>query len=345
MGLLLVGDPGGTLVQTTAWAATKRALGQQTQLTVVRDEAGQLAGGALLVARRVAPGTSVGYIAGGPVVVGDDLGLLNLTLRAAVRHARRLGVCLLIVQLPEGSSHRLETLATVGFAVGPLAVAPEATIRLDVSRRDEVLLGRMRKSLRRSLRRSWQEGLEVFESDDIEQFHRLHIAAAQRHGFTPRTLGYLQSQWEALRPRGYVAMLLGRHDGNVVAGLWLTRFGDTVTSRLHGWDATLPAPRHVNEALDWGAISWARATGATVYDLGGFDRDSAVRLCAGLPMDHAFAKSSNFFKLGYEAIPTLLPRAQFLVLNRVVRQAGRVLLPRLLSSGIASGMAATLRNG
>jgi len=337
--------PGGSLVQTAAWAATKRALGQQTQLTVAHDRNGQLVGGASVVARRVGPGASVGYIAGGPVVLGDDTELLGLTLSAALRHIRRLRVRVLIVQLPEGADERLAVLSRQGFVDGAPPVAPEATIRVDVSLGDDALLAAMSSMRRRNIRKSWREDIDVGESDDVEGFHRLHVATAERQGFTPRSLEYLRAQWVVLRSEGQVAILVARHAGAAVAGLWLTRFGRTVTFRLPGWDVRLPAPKHVNEALHWGAIRWARAVGASVYDLGGFDRDSAVRLLCGAPLDEGFPRTHGFFKLGFNGTPVLLPQAQFLVTNRALRPLARVVGPRLLTSTPAHRLASAARNG
>jgi hypothetical protein len=60
--------PGGDLVQTSAWGRSKRAIGLGTRLVVVRDDAGDVGGGALIVLERVGPGLWAGSVARGTVL-------------------------------------------------------------------------------------------------------------------------------------------------------------------------------------------------------------------------------------------------------------------------------------
>ena len=62
-------------------------------------------------------------------------------------------------------------------------------------------------------------------------------------------------------------------NGVDVAGNMVSCFGDTVTGRWLGFDATRLQKRlRPNEALIWSAISWARERGCRWLDVGGVDR-------------------------------------------------------------------------
>jgi hypothetical protein len=314
------GISGGDLVQSTAWATAKMGLGLTTALVVVHGETGACIGGGLLIVRRLVAGLAVGYVARGPLAHPDTPWASSVALSALLERARALRVRYLIVQPPEGSDLEGE-LGRRGFLAAAPNVAPVATIRLDLTRPDDELLDNMSDMRRRNIRKALREDVDVTTSSDVALFARLHAATAERQDFTPLSLAYLEQHWRALCPSDHVSILVARHADNPVAALWLTRFNGIVTFRLAGWNASAPAPKHVNDALHWSAIQWARANGAHAYDFGGFDRGAAERLIDGLPLADDFTRSPSFFKLGFGRPPLLLPQSRYLIPNRLARNA------------------------
>lgn len=337
--------PHGDIVQTSMWGLSKKAIGQPAVLIEMRGDDGTIIGGALMIERRLAPGIRVGYIARGPVVRNGELPILRTVLETVVSFARERRLRGIIVQLPEGDSGREYVVEEAGFAPGSFPVAPEATIRLDVTLPDDVLLSGMSPERRSNVRKSQKEGIEIAHSDDVATFHRLHLATSDRQGFSALSLEYLEAQWHALAPSGALSILLAFCDGQAVAGKWVSRFGNVVTSRLSGWNAAAAGKRHVNEALHWSGIQWTRAIGARTYDLSGFDRRTAELVLHGLPLPADFAKTHNFFKLGFNSVPTLLPKAHFLLLNRVTNRFARMVGPTLLRGSAVRRLAQRLRSG
>ena len=254
--------PGGDLVQTSAWAATKRGVGLETELVLVRDRTGRCVGGGLLVVKRLRAGLAAGYVARGPLAQPSVPGTSAVVLDAVIDRARSLRISCLVVQPPEGEQLLDAELRSRGFQEGAPEVAPGATIRLDLAQSNEQLLLGMRKARRREIRRAIREEVDISLSSDVELFHRLHTATAIRQGFAPLSLNYLEHQWRELAPNTRLAFLLARHTGAPAAGVWLTSFNGVVTFRLAGWDASIPSPKYVNEALHWRAIQWARDVGA-----------------------------------------------------------------------------------
>lgn len=333
---------GGDIVQSTAWGLSKRANGKTTLLLTARRR-GDLAGGALLIETKVGPGLRLAYVSRGPVLAEAAGDFLPEFLAALVRCARSRHVHALIVQMPRSNQAEDAMLDKAGFSPGCVAVAPEATIRVDITQPEDIVLARMSTMRRRNLRKPVDAALEITESDDLPAFHRLHCATARRSDFPPLSLNYLQAQWQALEPSGYAGLLLARYCGRPVAGVWLSLFGGVATFRLAGWDADAGAPRNVNERLHWEAMRWARAHAAHSYDFGGFDRISAELFLRGEALPAGFEGSHNFFKLGFGGTPVLLPTARYRLLNRVAHFAIQPVLPLVLKSPIVKRMAQKLR--
>lgn len=344
----LATTPGAALTQSDRWSEAKRALGQRCVSSVTTDTSGELLGGARVILRQVAPGAAIGYVAAGPVLAPGLTargGWATRVVATMLADARRAGARVLIAQPAEGDSDIAAGLDAAGFVRSPIAVAPEATVRLDLTADDDTLLGAMSSMRRRNIRKALRSGIEVGESTDVEGFWRLHRVSAERQGFEARSLDYLHGQWDALRPGRRVAILEARHDDVAVAAIWLTSFAGTVTFRLPGWDDRLPAPRVVNEALHWAAVQWARAEGAAWYDFGGFDRAAAEQLARGEALEDAFRATHHAFKLGFNPVPTLLPYARIAFTDPILRRAGPAVLPRLLATSWSHRFAARWRNG
>jgi hypothetical protein len=230
------------------------------------------------------------------------------------------------------------------FDVGLPGIAPEATLRLDLRLKDEELLATMSSMRCRNIRKALRGQFEVREEQDVELFYRLHAATAARQCFAPTELRNLRAQWNALAPSGNCTVLIARHGGSPVAGLWLTRFAGTVTFKLPGWDA-VNAPPNANEALHWAAIQWARRSGAHIYDLGGFDRRSAEMIIGNKPLAEGFQKTPSYFKLGFGGMPILLPQARFIFTHRLVDASIGRAAQHFLASPTSRKLVYRFRNG
>jgi hypothetical protein len=340
---------GGDLVQTSGWAKSKQAQGLRTLLAVVHDGAGDVVGGAPIVAKRIAPALSVGYVARGPLLLGGSAADAGLVVDRVLTTALAAGVRLIIVQPPEGADAVEHALVERRFETGVPSVAPEATIRLDLTRTDDELLADMTKTRRRDLTRAVPATLEIETGDNIELFQRLHAATAARQGFVPLSLTSLRGEWDALAPSGYCGILVARQHGVPVSALWYTSFAGTRTYKLAGWDADasarLGAPRNMNDLLHWENIRRARASGAHTLDLGGVERGIAERLAAGDPLPEDFVRTPDYFKRRFGGTVVLLPVARWAILGSVAAAVGRPAVRRILADPRIGRAAHRLRAG
>jgi hypothetical protein len=185
----------------------------------------------------------------------------------------------------------------------------------------------------------------VCQDDDIELFHRLHVATAKRQRFIPASRENLQAQWDLLAPHGNCTMFIARYHDVAAAGIWVTRFAGTVTSKLIGCEASGPAPPHANDAVYWAAIQWARTNGDRTFDFGAFDRRSAECLVNCRPMPDDFQRSWSFYKLGFGGTVVLLPRARFVLSPKLVDLALGRAAQRLFATAGVRRLTQHFRNG
>jgi len=318
--------PGGDIVQTNAWARSKQALGFDVHQAIVH-QGGEIVGGGQIVVRRFGPLGGIGYVARGPLVSSTHPDQVPHVLDEIERVARARKVRQLIVQPPENGGAIAEAVTSRGYSRAAIAVAPTATIRLDLSRSlDEILAG-MSQSRRRDIRRGDRLGIEVklVDRSSIGAFHELHQATAERQGFAPLSRAYLEHQWDALHPKGWLKLFLAYHEGRPTAGTWLTTFGHTAIERIQGWTGegrNIPS----NVSCLWHAIRWARTQGYHYYDLGGIDRRFAELSLAGRRAPEEFYQKADAFKVRFGGDIVLLPTPREITFNPLVRICGRAVL-------------------
>jgi lipid II:glycine glycyltransferase (peptidoglycan interpeptide bridge formation enzyme) len=334
---------GGDVVQSSAWAEAKRALGFEVESVVVRRN-GEIVGGARIVIRRFGPLGAVAYVARGPLVVPPARACQ--VLDAVERAAQARGVRHLVVQPPEGSEQLAAELASRGYDAGAPEVTPSATLRIDLSQSLEQIQARMTSSKRNQLRRSQRGGVEVRRggSQEVALFHEMHLATAARQGFAPLSRVYLQSQWDALHPRGLAQIFVAWHDGRALAAIWVTAFGGTATYRLPAWSGE-GRELQPNVACQWAAIGWAKAQGFRWYDFGGIERRHFEAIVSGQPLPDSFHRSPDAMKREFGGEPVGLPGSCQRTFNPLARALVRALYPRLSRSGPLHRLIHRLRNG
>jgi lipid II:glycine glycyltransferase (peptidoglycan interpeptide bridge formation enzyme) len=336
---------GGDLVQTTAWAASRQRLGYRVRHIRLCAADGSLVGGCLIQFRPMLPGIWIGAVPRGPLVFTDEPGMAEQVVQEMVSAARQLGIRLLVVQPPSNGPQLRNAMALAGFCDGGPNIVPSATIRLDLQRPAGDLLRAMKGSRRRLIQNIAGDGFETIVSDDVETFHRIYAVSAQRQGFPPITLENLRAQWGELSHCGMCMIFVTRHEGRPVAVEWFTRFGDTLTLKLRGYDTSQsgPAARNAPTASLWGAMMQGREAGWRYMDLGGFDRARAEEILAGQKPPPEFGMTHGYFKWSFGGEVMLLQKPQFIFPNRIARLAFAAVAQRLLASPVVQRIAQRMR--
>jgi lipid II:glycine glycyltransferase (peptidoglycan interpeptide bridge formation enzyme) len=348
--------PGGDVVQTAAWAQSKQATGFAVAVAVSRDASGVIAGGGLVIARRVAlaggrlPVATVGYVARGPLVTGTDAATIDRVLDSIEAAARRLGIMHLVVQPSSDGAAIAARLAQRGYDTGAMAVAPTATLVIDLAPDLDSLFAGMSASQRRNLRKARKLGVQVRRAADadLSTFHALQQATAARQGYQPLSLAYLEAQWRALRPLGAIEIFLASAPDapeRPIAGTLVTAYAGTVTDKIPGWTGEAAALQP-NVACIWEAITWAKAEGFRHFDLGGLPRDAAAALLSGDRTREAHGeRNPAAFKARFGGSVVLLPEALQRTFNPVLRPAVRFAWQQLVTSPRLKSFVNGLRNG
>jgi lipid II:glycine glycyltransferase (peptidoglycan interpeptide bridge formation enzyme) len=328
--------PGGTHLQTTAWATVKATAGwRATRVVVSRD--GAVVGGCQILLRALPLVGSVGYVPRGPLFEGDDPARLPMVLDALARVAAEERMAYLKVQPPPGGEGLVPALRDRGFAPSTLEAAPTATVRIALDRPEADILARMRKSVRNNIAGGVRKGVTIREGDehDLPVLAELVAATSERQGFAPYPPGYYAAIWRSFHPGGRVKLFLAEHDRRVLSALLLVGYGDSVVYKMGGWSGARH-DIHPNELAHWTAIRWARDHGYRYYDLEGIDLPTARTIAGGEVVPRGEMSGLTSFKLGFGGDVVVFPGAHDYSHHRALAVALRPLASALShSNGLA----------
>ena len=268
--------PGGHVLQTHAWGALKSAFGW-------RAEEIRTAGAAALVLFRPLPlrlGT-LAYIPRGPAVDWDDAHAVQTLLQAVDAACRRRRAALLKIEpWLEDGVERAARLRALGFRPSPQTVQAPRTVLVDLApRAEEDLLAAMKPKCRYNIRLAQRKGVTVRTAAraDLAIFDALMAATSARDGFAVHTPAYYAEAYRLLvEDAGLGTLLLAEAEGRPLAGLFAAALGPLA---LYLYGASADEGRHLMPTylLQWEAMRWARARGATCYDLLGVpDEDEST---------------------------------------------------------------------
>ena len=228
-----------------------------------------LASGAMaLVLVAGPPGLRRGYVPLGPVPSTPD------TIRELAGWASRAGLVRLRVQPELAIDETAEVLAS-GFRLGPTVTPglgrpyarylyPEHTQLVPLAE-PEVILSRCKPKHRYNIRLALRRGVEVEQSDDVDELHRQQLATARRQGIRPPHQDVYRRRLEAL---AWCRVYVARVGSEAVGAIMVARFGRRAHYLFGGTSGRhrglMPA-----YALQWQAMIDAAAAGCRQYDLFG----------------------------------------------------------------------------
>jgi lipid II:glycine glycyltransferase (peptidoglycan interpeptide bridge formation enzyme) len=263
--------PGSDVAQLSAWADVRRPAGFQPLYLLVRQGT-ELVGGALVMTRKLPLIGEVGYVSYGPMLALDNDREPAVTeMVAALRESKRK-LRALFVQPPLGHDDISLEFCRQGFRPSEAAIAPSASLRLDLTKTEDELRAGLRKRLRTWTRQWEPRGVKVRRGteDDVALFARLHATSAQHQGFPALGFDYLANFYSCLAPEGHAELFVAEVNGRPVAARMYTGCGGVIKLRLLGMDRDDEAARlSVGSAIEWEAIRWAKANGYRWFDFGG----------------------------------------------------------------------------
>lgn len=263
-------SPYGHILQSWEWGEIKGETGwRPVRLALL--EGGDIRGAAQVLIRSLPYGVGrLAYVPKGPVLDYSNTELLQAMLGALRDLARDERVISLKIE-PEivEPSPVTETLAADGLVPAP-PVQMRSTIWVDLSAPEEEILARQKQKTRYNIRLAERKGVEVRSGtvDDLPAWYDMYEVTSRRDTFTIHGLDYYQTVLGVLQPRRMADLLLAYHEDDLLAGIIVFAFGHEA-QYMYGASGNEKRNFMAPYLVQWRGMQWARAQGASIYDLWG----------------------------------------------------------------------------
>src|SRR6476659_5050904 len=193
--LLVDRTPGTDVTQLSVWAGLRGRVGF-TPRYLLAYRGDELVGGAQILTRRVPVLGVIGYLPYGPLVAPDTAAAADVQ-RALVDALVALGqrrLRILFVQPPEGAQDTSDELRHRGFRPSSAGIAPQGSIRIDLTADLAEIRSRFGKRLKSWTNRWESRGVTVRVGDkrDIPLLAELMASSAQHKGYTQLRLASMR---------------------------------------------------------------------------------------------------------------------------------------------------------
>lgn len=263
------------VLQSWLWGMCKAQTGWRAARWRIGPADRPLAAAAMLTRRLGRLPFAVAYVPKGPTLDWSDDAAVDAALASIERTARRQGALFVKIDpdVPADAAYApavQRTLQTRGWRPSSEQIQFRNTMLIDLIDEEEALLARMKPKWRYNIRLASRRGVQVRAGgpEDLATFYALYAETSARDGFLIRPYPYYRTIWEAFLGTGQGHLLLAAAEGQIIAGVFLLRFGPTA---WYFYGASSARGRNLmpNHLLQWEAMRWARAQGCTVYDLWG----------------------------------------------------------------------------
>jgi lipid II:glycine glycyltransferase (peptidoglycan interpeptide bridge formation enzyme) len=321
--------------QTAAWARAQRASNIESYIATCNTSAtGEVLGGAVVIVRTIRGAGRVGYIDRGPVFAREAD--RHQVLDAVMDSVRSQRLSMLVLQPADGDFATARILRDRGFGTTHFKTSLGATVKVDLTHGDaDIVLSSMKSKTRSNVRKALRSPLRfrsATTSADIDSFHQLLRATADRQGFTAPSNSFLHGVIDHLGDR-WARIMLVELDGRAVSGMLAMTVGDSLVYKRGAWSGDAGEHRP-NELLHWGALNWAIDEGKSSYDFDGLERAAMHTLGHDVVATQKPVSSVDRFKLGFGGEPVLLPDVLTNVPNPVIRLAYDRLFPAVAGNKV-----------
>ncbi len=249
-------------LQLWKWADVKVTHGWSAERLVVRDDSGDIIGGAQVLLRPLPkPFGTFAYIPRGPF---GSVAAQQALFTQAPRYFAQYHRLLCISAEPEGNI----VPTAKGWRPAKNTILMNDTVMLDLTKTDDELLADMKKKTRQYIRKS-QTATEIRQlttSAEINDCLTVYKATAKRAQFGLHNDDYYHTVSEQM---GEQSVLYGAYYNNQLASfLWLI-YSNQTAFELYGGVTEEGQTARVNYVLKWHAIRDMKQRGVSVYDLNG----------------------------------------------------------------------------
>jgi lipid II:glycine glycyltransferase (peptidoglycan interpeptide bridge formation enzyme) len=266
--LVAANPDGGNALQTWAWGEFKSRWGWEPRRVVYELPRGHKVAVQWLV-RHVPLQGDIWYCPKGPGVTapGDLLEVVRQT-----REQQMSGVLarfeseVLHDELPAAE------LRAAGLVRSNRDPGSKSTVFVDLAPGEEAVMASFSQGARRNLRKAQAAGVVVEavepSPEHLQVMFELMKATEARAHYGLRPKAYFLDYWKTQIAAGQAQLFLARHEGEVLAGLFLTYLGERAWYKDGG---SFDSKREVQAPylLQWEVMRWAMNRGVKQYDMVG----------------------------------------------------------------------------
>ncbi|MGC8874715.1 MAG: lipid II:glycine glycyltransferase FemX [Chloroflexia bacterium] len=268
----LLSFPHPHVLQSFLWGEVKRITGWVPRRFLFWEGSRVQAAASVLARSLLLFRTPILYVPKGPLLAEiGNAGLTEEVLGFLEQIGREAGGILLKIDpdWPADDRGVQELLARRGWRPGQ-PVQFRNTVRVDLRADEATLLARMKQKTRYNIRLAERHGVRVRPGgvEDLPAFYGLYQETGRRDGFLTRPYSYYRAVWQPFLEAGLGQLFLAEHEGQLLAGVLVFRFGPTAWY-MYGASASEKRERMPNHLLQWAVMRWAKAQGCTTYDLWG----------------------------------------------------------------------------
>jgi len=264
---LLLQQPEGNLLQSWRWGELQSRFGWTVERLLVGDGRHGLC--SMQRSATLFPGGATYYVPRGPAVA--ETARLPM-LDVLERRARAGGGVVLRIEPNDRVGDEWPAIFE-GRGLSPgKPVQPQATQLLRIDLEPEALKAGFKPKTRYNLNLAERKGVTVVASRDVTSFARLAADTARRQGIHLPDARYYRAALDLFGDD--VRLYLAQHDGEVLAGIMVFRFGKTAYY-LFGGSTDHKRELMPNYVLHWRAMIDFRALGCDTYDWWGVPEEPA----------------------------------------------------------------------
>lgn len=266
--------PQGHILQTPAWAELKCAFGW-TATRIGIKEKGSIVAGAQILFRALPLGiATIAYIPKAPIVDWENESLVKFLFENIDQVCRDRNA--IFVKL-EPSAHsgqwavdsgQWRTIPNYQLLITSKPIQPQRTLVVDLRPSEDEILATMKQKTRYNIRLAEKKGVTVKPSDDLDTFNKLMQITGERDQFGVHSSAYYRTVYELFRPLNRAQIFTAYYNDQPLATLMLFMLGNRAWY-FYGGSSNEERNRMPTYLLQWEAMRWAKAHGATHYDLWG----------------------------------------------------------------------------
>lgn len=167
-------------------------------------------------------------------------------------------------------------IGALGFELRELGLEPapavqmRSTIWVDLTAPEEEILARQKQKTRYNTRLAARKGVTVTCGGvrDVDAWYDMYEVTAERDAFGIHDRDYYRLVLQTLQPHGMANLLLAHHEGDLLAGIIVFRFGRKA-QYMYGASSNEKRNLMAPYLVQWEGMRWAKSQGAEIYDLWG----------------------------------------------------------------------------